>query len=30
MTTDHLVQVAGRAYVYGFPVVFDLEEVQRA
>jgi hypothetical protein len=30
MTTDDLVQIAGRAYLYGFPRVFDLEEVQRA
>ena len=29
MTTDDLVQLAGQAYIYGFPLVFDLEEVER-
>ena len=29
MSTDDLVQLAGQAYIYGFPLVFDLEEVKR-
>jgi hypothetical protein len=29
VSTDDLVQLAARAYVYGFPLVFDLEEVER-
>src|ERR1700760_4684591 len=27
--SNDLVELAGQAYVYGFPLVFDLEQVQR-